>query len=81
MARHGGDQGPWAGNAWGHYVLKHWGETPGEVNDFSHAFYKSLTRQVLRRGTILPDGSVLEKSCYAIDQLPRKRKKRGHSAV
>ena len=69
------ERGPWAGNAWAHYVSDHWGETRGEVEDFSDAFYRALRRQVLPRGFVLPDGSVLEKPCRAIEQVPLKRKR------
>lgn len=75
VARSGGDEGPWAGNAWAHYVSDHWGKSRGEINNFSHAFYKALRRQVLPKGFTLPDGTVLEKSCSAIDQVSLKRRR------
>ena len=75
VARVGGDEGWWAGDPWKHYVSEHWGKSRGEINNFSNSFYKALRRQVLPRGFVLPDGTVLEKSCYAIDQVPVKRKR------
>lgn len=64
---------PWGSDPWGYYVKECRGMTRGKVKMASDAHYQALRRQILPAGTVLPDGSKMQKADFAINQIPTKK--------